>query len=521
VVKPFDERELISNIEMAVYKHRMEKKLRESENKFRSVIENASDGIALIDKQGLIIEWNPVMEQIAGLRRPAVIGRPIWDVIFQIMPREKRIAEFQRLYAEQWQVEVHRQYAHKDTLVDFLIEDHKGNRKIVQSNPFTVETSQGIIGGVIMRDVTVQKQAETALRESEERFHQLFETAMDGIVLTRPDGTIHSANPAALSLLGLSAEEIKNVNRIDILDFSDPRVIAGLEERDRLGIFKGEFIGVRKDGSRFPMEISSVLLQQEEILASNFIRDITERKNAEYERNRLITELRNKNDELERFTYTVSHDLKAPLITIRGFLGFLEKDVQAGNIERIRKDVERINDATDKMQRLLSELLELSRIGRIMKPPQIVSFETIVRDAIKLVTGRITEIKVEVEIAPDLPSVCVDRVRFTQVMQNLIDNAVKFMGEQPEPQIWIGQRIDGAKAIFFVRDNGGGIAHENQERVFGLFDKLDSKAEGTGIGLALVKRIIEAHGGEIWVESEGLGKGATFCFTIPSSSQIQ
>lgn len=141
------------------------------------------------------------MEQITGLRRPAVIGRPIWDVIFQIMPREKRTAEFQRFYAEQWQVEVHRQYAHKDTLVDFLIEDHQGNRKIVQSNPFTVETSQGVIGGVIMRDVTVQKQAETALRESEERFHQLFETAMDGIVLTRPDGTIHSANPAALSRL--------------------------------------------------------------------------------------------------------------------------------------------------------------------------------------------------------------------------------------------------------------------------------------------------------------------------------
>ena len=119
--------------------------------------------------------------------------------------------------------------------------------------------------------------------------------------------------------------------------------------------------------------------------------------------------------------------------------------------------------------------------------------------------GRITEKKVNVNIAPDLPSVCVDQVRFTQVLQNLIDNAVKFMGEQTEPQIWIGQRTDGENVIFFVRDNGAGIAPEHHERVFGLFDRLDSNAEGTGIGLALVKRIIETHGGEIWVEFGRIG----------------
>jgi len=114
-----------------------------------------------------------------------------------------------------------------------------------------------------------------------------------------------------------------------------------------------------------------------------------------------------------------------------------------------------------------------------------------------------------------LPTVSCDRTRITQVLQNLIDNAVKFMGEQPQPLIWIGQRTIDDQLAFFVRDNGMGIQLEYQDRIFGLFDKLDSTADGTGLGLALVKRIIEAHGGKIWVNSDGAGKGATFYFTLP------
>lgn len=398
VVKPFEERELVSNIEMALYKHRTEKKLRESENKFRSVIEHASDGIALMDNRGNIIEWNPAIGQITGLKRADVLNQPVWDVVFQITPHEKKTAEMQEENAARWKAEAGNNFQNRDQLAEYEIETPQGIRRIIQSNGFTVETPQGLLGGVIMRD-------------------------------------------------------------------------------------------------------------------------ITERKQIEIERGRLIAELEGKNAELERFTYTVSHDLKAPLITIRGFLGYLEKDVQEGSVERVKKDVERINDAAEKMQRLLNELLELSRIGRITHPPRLIPFETIVREAVGLLAGQFAEKGVKVDIAPDLPTVCVDQVRFTQVMQNLIENAVKFMGEQPEPQIWIGRRRDGEEAVFFVRDNGMGITPEHQERIFGLFDKLDAQADGTGIGLALVKRIVETHGGKIWVESEGLGKGSTFCFTIPCKLQ--
>jgi signal transduction histidine kinase len=246
--------------------------------------------------------------------------------------------------------------------------------------------------------------------------------------------------------------------------------------------------------------------------------ELAERKQAEIERERFIKELEAKNAELERFVYTVSHDLKSPLVTINGFLGYLKKDTMAGNMERVQTDLARITDATDRMQRLLGELLELSRIGRIMNPPQEVPFGDIVREAAELVHGQIEARGVEVRIAPDLPLVCGDRARLVEVVQNLLDNAVKFMGEQSRPYIEVGMRgaDERGDPIFYVRDNGIGIDPQYHDRVFGLFNKLDPHTDGTGVGLALVKRIIEVHGGKIWIESKGDGQGATFCFIIAS-----
>jgi PAS domain S-box-containing protein len=232
-------------------------------------------------------------------------------------------------------------------------------------------------------------------------------------------------------------------------------------------------------------------------------------------RKKLILELENKNAELERFTYTVSHDLKSPLFTIRGFLGYLEQDAVSGNQVRLKSDIQRITDATDKMQRLLNELLELSRVGRLKNESTHFSFAELAGEASELVQGRIMERGIAVHIDPDLPEVYGDRQRLMEVLQNLLDNAAKFMGDQKEPYIGIGRDGDeDGKPVFHVRDNGMGIPSEHFERVFGLFNKLDPKTDGTGIGLALVKRIIEVNGGRIWVQSEP-GKGSTFFFTLP------
>jgi signal transduction histidine kinase len=229
----------------------------------------------------------------------------------------------------------------------------------------------------------------------------------------------------------------------------------------------------------------------------------------------LIGELEEKNAELERFTYTVSHDLKSPLVTINGFLGFIERDARSGNFTRLHEDMERISHAVEKMHHLLDDLLELSRIGRKMNEPEHISFEALLQDTLELLHGQLRERRVTVQAAPDLPPVFGDRQRLTEVLQNLLDNAAKYMGDQPHPLIEIGQcGEEQGRVIFFVRDNGIGIAPEHYERIFGLFNKLDPGSEGTGVGLALVKRIVEFHGGRIWVESE-VGKGSTFYFTLP------
>ncbi len=254
------------------------------------------------------------------------------------------------------------------------------------------------------------------------------------------------------------------------------------------------------------------------LLNDDLMKEIAERKQAEEAREALLEELEAKNAELERFTYTVSHDLKSPLITIKGFLGLLEQDAVAGDMDKMKSDATRISDAVDKMQQLLQELLELSRIGRLMNPPEEVSLDELVRDAVNMVAGRLAERGVKVEIAPNLPVVYGDHTRLREVLENLVDNAVKFMGDQSEPCVEIGARRDGEETVFYVRDNGIGIEPEYHEKVFELFDKLEPQTEGTGVGLAIVKRIVEVHGGRIWVESEGTGQGSTFCFTLPDKS---
>ena len=241
--------------------------------------------------------------------------------------------------------------------------------------------------------------------------------------------------------------------------------------------------------------------------------DITERKQAE-------KELEARNDELTRFNYTVSHDLKSPLVTIKTFLGYLESDMAKADPERVAQDLGFIHTAADKMNNLLNELLAMSRVGRVVNPAVEAPLQDIVQEVLALVAGRITERGVRVQVTQEPVLLYGDRVRLVEVFQNLIDNAVKFMGEQSEPLIEIGAEEKNGLSFFFVRDNGMGIDTRYKDKLFGLFEKLNPDMEGTGLGLALVKRIIELHGGKIWFESEGQGKGACFWFTLPGKNPV-
>lgn len=300
----------------------------------------------------------------------------------------------------------------------------------------------------------------------------------------------------------------------DAVRFKNPYLPLTRSEMALPLITRGEVIGAMTIQSQSPAAFSRVDITALQTMADQVANAI---KNARLftEGVSLNKELGSQNAELERFTYTVSHDLKSPLVTIRGFLGYLRQDAESGDMTRFDKDMHRIANAVDKMQALLNDLLELSRIGRIINTPEKIPFGQIVAEAVELLNGPLEKNNVRMIVQKNFPDILGDHARLVEVMQNLISNASKFMGPQPRPTIEIGTEGSGTdeKTIFFVRDNGIGIAPQYHERIFGLFNRLDPNVEGTGIGLTLVKRIIEIHNGRIWVDSK-LGEGTTFYFTL-------
>jgi PAS domain S-box-containing protein len=347
----------------------------------------------------------------------------------------------------------------------------------------------------------------------------LYDGVPIGLFRTTPDGRFVDANPPMVALLGF--EDRANLDTVCLQDMyadkSDYELWKSTMDSES-SLQNMEFRLRQRDGSLCWVRNRTHVVKDSEAQAIGYegcLEDITVLKSAEAEQKKLIAELESKNAELARFTYSVSHDLKSPLITIKGFLGYLEKEAKEGNFDDFGEDLARITNAVDRMQSLLLELLELSRIGRIENEKVLISFEKIATEAASLVEGRLQERNVKVEIAHNLPSVFGDASRLREVVVNLVDNAAKFMGDQGNPRIEIDTRTDDGETVFFVRDNGIGIDPRYHKRIFGLFERLNPNTEGTGMGLTIVERIINVHGGRIWVESEGIGKGSSFCFTLP------
>jgi PAS domain S-box-containing protein len=369
------------------------------------------------------------------------------------------------------------------------------------------------------RNADALKAQTAALRASEERYRILAANLPDSAVLIFDhDLRFVLADGPELAATGYSKEALEG----RLLHEALPQAFAAQVEGNIRAVLSGKRFSAEIPYEDqiyhyhyVPLIDNSGCVKYAMILARN----VTEQRRIQAERERLIAELEQKNAELERFTYTASHDLKSPLITIQGFLGYLERDLQEGNTERMRNDIQRISAAVRKMERLLNDLLELSRIGRLSTAPQYVPFNTVVQEALELLAGRIAERQARICVAPDMPVVYGDRTRLVEVVQNLVDNALKFCDNQHTPDIVIGVIHDSQPSpIFFVRDNGIGIEPKYHEQIFGLFNKLDPRSEGTGIGLTIVRRIIEVHGGRIWVESTGPGSGATFYFSLPVSA---
>ncbi len=358
------------------------------------------------------------------------------------------------------------------------------------------------------------------LKKSQTRFRETFEQVAVGVAHVDIDGAFIRLNRRFCDIIGYTREEMLKKKFSEITHPDDLESALNnykMALNSDIGTYSLEKRYIKKDKSIVWVNLTVSLVRDFNGAPDYFIgviEDINDRKKIETESEDLINELEAKNTELERFTYTVSHDLKSPLITIKGFLGALKEDLISNDRELIETDLNYISDAADKMKELLDDLLELSRIGRLVNPSEYIKLNDVIESAIKSISGRILETKVRIEVADDLPLVYGDPIRIREVFENLVDNALKFLGDNPDPHIEIGARSENGGPVIYVKDNGMGIDPKYHDKIFDLFEKLNDNKEGTGVGLATVKRIVELHNGHIWVESDGFGQGSAFCLTI-------
>jgi PAS domain S-box-containing protein len=359
------------------------------------------------------------------------------------------------------------------------------------------------------------------LQKSETRFRGLLDSAPDAMVITTGDGRIVLVNHQVEEMFGYQRHELLDLP-VEVLiperfraAHTSHRAHYAHDPQSRPMGAGLELYGRRKDGSEFPVEISlSPLVSDEGVLVSSAIRDVTERKQTEDALKRSWADLARSNAELEQFAYIASHDLQEPLRAVSGCVQLLQQRYQGQLDARADELIAHAVDGSTRMQTLIRDLLAYARVstrGRGLEPTDCV---TVVKQSLSNLATAIQESEGVVTYEA-LPTVVADPTQLLQVFQNLIGNAVKYRAERP-PEVHIGVEQRTGEWEFAVCDNGIGIDPQYFERIFGIFQRLHTRTEypGTGIGLALCKKIIECHGGRIWVASQP-GKGSTFFFTIP------
>ncbi len=370
-------------------------------------------------------------------------------------------------------------------------------------------------------DITDRKKVEQKLKESEEKYRELANSLPQVIAETDERGNLTFVNKNAYSVFGYTPDDFnKGLNALQMLIPEDrkrameniKRVLRGKKVEK---MEDNEYTALRKDGSTFPIIIysSPIIYNDISVGTRSIIIDITDRKKAEKEITNALEEIKRSNAELEQFAYVASHDLQEPLRMVSGFANLLEKRYRESLDEDARDFIDFIIDGAKRMHNLINDLLTFSRIGtqgKVFKPTDM----NVVLEA-SLNNVRISANETNTIITNDpLPVIIADESQMVQLLQNLISNAIKFHGSVT-PKIHISGEVKKDEWIFTVRDNGIGIDSKNFERIFVIFQRLHKKGEylGTGIGLAVCKKIVQRHGGKIWVESK-LKKGTTFYFTI-------
>ena len=499
--------------------------LRQSEEKFRTVANYTYDWEYWQGDDGCLIYVSPSCERISGYTREEFLAdSQLLKSIVHPEDSEKFAAHIEAVELQDAPFRLGERPESNPACpmqisneVDFRIIKKDGTVVHIEHGCQPVFDAGGAYLGrrISNRDVTLRKRAEKLLEENEARLRATLESTADGILAVDNSGRVTHANRLFAELWRIPPPFMERGSDKELIEhvcaqLTDPeafvRKVRELYDSNEQCLDSLTF----KDGRIFERCSLPMIMAGERIGRVWSFRDITANMKAK-------EELRKKNAELEEFTNTVSHDLKSPLVTIKTFLGYLEKDL--GDPVALAKDLGYIHGAADKMGRLLDELLALARVGHMRNSSVEVPLQEIVREAQLLVAGQIAERGVRIEITGEPVVLHGDRQRLIEIFQNLLDNAVKFLGDQPDPRVEIGTEQEGGEIALFVRDNGKGIDPRHRSKLFGLFEKLDPGTPGSGIGLAMVRRIIEAHGGKIEAHSDGPGKGSTFRFTLAKTQR--
>ncbi len=501
--------------------------LRRSESRKAAVLETALDAIVSIDSENKVIDWNPAAERIFGYSRELAMGRDMAELIVppsNLEIRRKGLARF--LQSGRGRMLGHR--------VEVMAMRANGAEFPVE---LTVTKIPGEDGPPVftsfIRDITDRRRTEEALRKSEERFRLLVEGVEDyAIYMLDTHGRITTWNVGAERIEGYRAQEIigRRFHRFYTTeDVERKKPDQALAVATAEGHFHDERWLVRKDGAHYWASFVITALRDESEKLTGFsaiARDVTTRKHAEDEIRRLNTELEARVEErtaelqaayheMEAFSYSISHDLRAPLIHIAGFVDMLRNDLGSTLDEKSSRHLQTICNSTENMGRMIADLLTFSRIGRAELHKVRFNIGDTVREVRRDLQAQMQGRTVS-WIVPELPDVFGDPFLLRQAIFNLLSNSVKYTRNRAEARIELSVETTDKEHIVAVRDNGAGFEMKYYSKLFGVFQRLHSASEfeGTGIGLANIRRIIQRHGGRTWAEGV-VNEGATFYFTMP------
>lgn len=487
--------------------------VRQSEKRFRQAITDSPFPIMMHAEDGEVLHISNSWSEITGYAFEEIATIEAWTQKAYGQEKATTKATIDQLYARQTKV----------SEGEFVITTKSGNQVVwdFSSSPLgQLPDGRRLVISMAM-DVTARRQALKELRESEEKFRAAFDLAAIGRVLATPEGQFFQVNQAFCEMTGYTEEELCQKTWWDIThpDFlaSGHHYMQQLIQKT-IPSYNEELIIAHKSGEALWIRLNRILLfdaDNQPLYLVSDIENITQRKTAEAEINRILAELERSNIELQQFAYVASHDLQEPLRMVTSYLQLLQRRYSNQLDSDADEFIGYAVDGANRMKQLIQDLLAFSRVGTRGKPFEPIQVDIILKEVLTNLETSIKETAVQISHDP-LPTILGDASQLVQLFQNLLSNAIKFRGEST-PQIHIGAEKQDGVWQFSIRDNGIGFDPQFSERIFIIFQRLHTRANygGTGIGLAICKKIVERHGGKIWVHSEP-GVGTTFYFTIPS-----